>query len=74
MHLLEQYMIEERSTIMDNNLRVRMIGRREGIPEQVLRERPDLGDVTTLADSTAPALAVAYAVDATRIFVFSPTR
>jgi undecaprenyl diphosphate synthase len=38
MHLLEQYMIEERSTIMDNNLRVRMIGRREGIPDQVLRE------------------------------------
>jgi undecaprenyl diphosphate synthase len=38
MHLLEQYMIEERTTIMDNNLRVRMIGRRAGIPEQVLRE------------------------------------
>jgi undecaprenyl diphosphate synthase len=38
MHLLEQYMIEERTTIMDNNLRVRMIGRREGIPDQVLRE------------------------------------
>ena len=38
MHLLEQYMIEERTTIMDNNLRVRMIGRRGGIPEQVLAE------------------------------------
>ena len=38
MHLLEQYMIEERTTIMDNNLRVRMIGRRAGIPDQVLRE------------------------------------
>lgn len=38
MHLLEQYMIEERTTIMDNNLRVRMIGRRDGIPEQVLNE------------------------------------
>jgi undecaprenyl diphosphate synthase len=38
MHLLEQYMIEERTTIMGNNLRVRMIGRREGIPDQVLRE------------------------------------
>ena len=38
MHLLEQYMIEERSTIMDNNVRVRMLGRREDIPEQVLRE------------------------------------
>jgi undecaprenyl diphosphate synthase len=38
MHLLEQYMIEERATIMDNNVRVRMIGRRDDIPEQVLRE------------------------------------
>lgn len=38
MHLLEQYMIEERTTIMENNLRVRMVGRRTNIPEQVLRE------------------------------------
>jgi undecaprenyl diphosphate synthase len=38
MHLLEQYMIEERSTIMGNSLRVRMIGRRAGIPDQVLAE------------------------------------
>jgi undecaprenyl diphosphate synthase len=38
MHLLERYMIEERTTIMDNNVRVRMLGRRDDIPEQVLRE------------------------------------
>jgi undecaprenyl diphosphate synthase len=38
MHLLEQYMIEERATIMGNNVRVRMIGRRDEIPEAVLRE------------------------------------
>ncbi len=38
MHLLEQYMIEERSTIMKNGVRVRMVGRRENIPEQVLKE------------------------------------
>jgi undecaprenyl diphosphate synthase len=38
MHLLEQYMIEERGTIMNNNVRVRMLGRRDDIPEQVLRE------------------------------------
>ena len=31
-------MIEERATIMDNNVRVRMLGRRDDIPEQVLRE------------------------------------
>jgi len=38
MHLLEQYMIDERSTIMQNNIRVCTIGRREGIPETVQRE------------------------------------
>jgi undecaprenyl diphosphate synthase len=38
MHLLEQYMIEERTTIMDNDIRVRMLGRRGDIPDQVLRE------------------------------------
>ena len=38
MHLLEQYMIQERATIMENNLRVRMIGQRTDIPAQVLRE------------------------------------
>ena len=38
MHLLEQYMIEERATIMSNNVRVRMLGRRDDIPEPVLRE------------------------------------
>jgi undecaprenyl diphosphate synthase len=32
MHLLEQYMIEERATIMENDIRVAVIGRREGIP------------------------------------------
>jgi undecaprenyl diphosphate synthase len=38
MHLLEQYMIEERATIMENDVRVRMLGRRNDIPDQVLRE------------------------------------
>ena len=38
MHLLEQYMIEERSLIMEQNLRVAVIGRREGIPEATLAE------------------------------------
>jgi undecaprenyl diphosphate synthase len=38
MHLLEQYMIEERGTIMKNNVRVRMLGRRDDIPQEVLVE------------------------------------
>ena len=38
MHLLEQYMIEKRSTIMENNRQVRMLRRRHDMPDQVLRE------------------------------------
>jgi undecaprenyl diphosphate synthase len=36
MHLLEQYMIEERHTLIDEQIRLEMIGRREGIPDRVL--------------------------------------
>jgi len=38
MHLLEQYMIEERALIMRQNIVVRVIGRRDGIPTGVLEE------------------------------------
>jgi len=38
MHLLEQYLIEERTTLMNENVRLSVIGRREGIPAEVLRE------------------------------------
>jgi undecaprenyl diphosphate synthase len=38
MHLLEQYMIEERSTIMQNDIRVSTIGRGTGIPPEVQQE------------------------------------
>ncbi|MCR4414346.1 MAG: isoprenyl transferase [Thermoguttaceae bacterium] len=38
MRLLEQYMVEERGTIRDRNIRLAVIGRREGIPADALRE------------------------------------
>ena len=38
MFLLEQYMVEERPTIMQNDIRVSTIGRREGIPASVQEE------------------------------------
>jgi undecaprenyl diphosphate synthase len=38
MHLLEQYMIEERATILRQNVRVTTIGRREGIPPPVVEQ------------------------------------
>ena len=38
MHLLEQYLIEERSTLINENIRLSVIGRREGLPDSVLAE------------------------------------
>ena len=38
MQLLEQYMVEQRGTIMANNLRVAVIGRRDGLPQRALQE------------------------------------
>ena len=38
MHLLERYMIEKRTLIMEQNIRVVVIGRREGIPSATLEE------------------------------------
>ncbi|HET6879106.1 MAG TPA: isoprenyl transferase [Pirellulales bacterium] len=38
MHLLEQYLIEERTTLVNENIRLSVIGRREGLPDSALRE------------------------------------
>jgi undecaprenyl diphosphate synthase len=38
MFLLSQYMIDERETMLENNIRLEIIGRRERIPEDVQRE------------------------------------
>jgi undecaprenyl diphosphate synthase len=38
MALLEQYMVEERTTILRENIRLSVIGRRQGIPDSVQRE------------------------------------
>jgi len=38
LEMLQQYMIEQRQRVMEHNIRVRVIGRREGLPEQVLHE------------------------------------
>lgn len=60
MHLLEQYMIEERTTIMDNNVRVRMLGRRENIPEQVLAELDKTVAMSSTNDGMWLNLAINY--------------
>lgn len=60
MHLLEQYMIEERETIMDNNVRVRMLGRRTNIPPQVLAELDKTVDMSSVNSGMWLNLAINY--------------
>ena len=38
MHMLEQYMVEQRADILKENIRLSVIGRREGLPERALRQ------------------------------------
>jgi undecaprenyl diphosphate synthase len=59
MHLLEQYMIEERRTIMEQGIRVTTIGRREGIPDHVLREM----DKTVAMTRANPGLRLCLAIN-----------
>jgi undecaprenyl diphosphate synthase len=60
MHLLEQYMIEERITIMEQNIVVSIIGRRDGIPENVLREIDRTIEMSSTNSGTRLCLAINY--------------
>jgi undecaprenyl diphosphate synthase len=60
MHLLEQYMIEERSTILRQNITVRVIGRREGIPAATLAEMDRTVEMSAANTGTRLCLAINY--------------
>ncbi len=60
MHLLEQYMIEERSIIMRQNIVVSIIGRREGIPDRVQREMDKTISLSAANSGTRLCLAINY--------------
>jgi undecaprenyl diphosphate synthase len=60
MHLLEQYMIEERSTIMRQNIVVSVIGRREGIPAGTLAEMDKTVEMSSTNSGTRLCLAINY--------------
>ena len=60
MHRLEQYMIEERTTIMRENIRVSVIGRREGISEPALQEMDRTVAMSAANKGTRLALAINY--------------
>lgn len=60
MHLLEQYMIEERTTIMEQNIQVSIIGRRDGIPEATQREIDRTVEMAAGNTGTRLCLAINY--------------
>src|SRR4051812_45612933 len=57
MALLEQYLLQERAEILGQNIRFRTIGRREGLPERVLREVDE--NVRLSRDNTGMTLCLA---------------
>ena len=71
MFLLSQYMIDERETMMENNIRLQIIGRRDRIPAEVQQEMDKSLEMTAGNTGTCLCLAINYGgraeiVDATR--------
>lgn len=60
MQLLEAYLVNERPIMMEDNVRVRMIGRREGIPDQVLAELDKTVEMSRENDGLNLNLAINY--------------
>jgi undecaprenyl diphosphate synthase len=59
MQLLRQYMVQERGRIMEHNVRVSVIGRREGLPDDVLRDM----DATVAMSSANTGLRLCLAIN-----------
>lgn len=60
LHLLEQYMVEQRGTIMEHNIRVAVIGRRDGIPDRVLRQMDKTCELSCANTGMRVCLAINY--------------
>ncbi len=60
MHLLEQYLIEERRTIMDQGLRLKVIGRRDRLPENVIEQMDRTLEMSANNPGTQLVLAIDY--------------
>ncbi len=60
MDLYEEYLINERRTMMDNNVRFRHVGRREGLADRVLREMDKTIEMTAGNTGLVLALAINY--------------
>jgi undecaprenyl diphosphate synthase len=60
MFLLSEYLIQERETMMENNIRLQIIGRRERIPADVQREMDKSLEMTAGNTGTCLCLAINY--------------
>ena len=60
MFLLEQFMIVKRDTLIENNIRLRVLGRRDGIPETALKEMDKTIEATAHCTGLTLQLAINY--------------
>jgi undecaprenyl diphosphate synthase len=60
MFLLSQYMIQERETMMENNIRLKIIGKRERMPADVQTEMDKSLEMTSSNTGTCLCLAINY--------------
>lgn len=60
MRLLKQYLIQERATLMKNNIRLLVFGRREGLPADVLAEIDRSVEASAKNTSLTLCLAINY--------------
>jgi undecaprenyl diphosphate synthase len=60
MALLHQYLIDERAEIMEQNIRFTIIGRREGLPDDVLREMNETIRLSATNTGLVLCLAINY--------------
>jgi len=60
LQLLQRYLVEERPRIMEHNLRVRWIGRREGLPPEAVRELDETVRLSAANSGLCICLAINY--------------
>src|SRR4051812_40544923 len=60
MRLLRHFLVKERKELMEQNVRLTMIGRREGLPADVLRELDRTARLTAGNDGMTLCLAINY--------------
>ena len=60
MHLLQEYLIQERDSLVENNICLRVIGRRDRLPADVLEEMDKSLELTANNDGLILCLAINY--------------